>query len=341
MHPHRRLTVLLQRFELREGASEAQLRAAYFRRAREIHPDVCGTRDGSGFVALTKDHEEAQRLMRQLGDRRVAGPFSNSSQVPHRAGPSMATAEWQYVWVNAASTGKTEERSAYSPRESPGPPPQKLLLFVGGSSALFLGWSLASRTGWLENSSPVDSSSQAAVAEVAVQDVATCVPQVASGVQARAMKKASAQQHSSGYYDKRVKKSEPSEMLKKRPHAKQRGFTYISPIHAAAEDGHAEWLHWVGEKSHVSLCQSLDRHRQTPLHYAARAGQSDACAVLLKFHADPRYEDAQGRTPLDLAMGTGDEDLTQMLRNGPPGPLASVMFRKPPTLHSQNKGIVG
>jgi hypothetical protein len=45
------------------------------------------------------------------------------------------------------------------------------------------------------------------------------------------------------YYKRRTTKSEPHKSLQQRPHAKQRGLVQIPPIHQAAEDGLAEWMH--------------------------------------------------------------------------------------------------
>lgn len=130
-----------------------------------------------------------------------------------------------------------------------------------------------------------------------------------------------AKRTSSDYYSKRVKTAEMSSALKMRPHSKQRGLTYVPPVHGAAEDGKAEWLHWAGEKSKASVVEALDRNQQTPLHYAAAAGQPNSCAVLLKFKADPLLRDAKGRTPLSLAEAAGHDCTAAMMRAGAPGPL--------------------
>merc|ERR1719276_374109 len=114
-----------------------------------------------------------------------------------------------------------------------------------------------------------------------------------------------------------------SSALKMRPHSKQRGLTYVPPVHGAAEDGKAEWLHWAGEKSKASVCDALDRNQQTPLHYAAAAGQPSSCAVLLKFKADPLLRDAKGRTPLSLAEAAGHNGVAAMMRSRAPGPLVN------------------
>lgn len=55
-----RLPELLRRFQLPSGASSAELRRAYYRRAKRLHPDLGGSAEA--FRRLREDYEEATRL---------------------------------------------------------------------------------------------------------------------------------------------------------------------------------------------------------------------------------------------------------------------------------------
>jgi len=322
-----RLALLLHRFGFRNNRITAsQLRAAYFREARKLHPDAGGRSDGSDFVQLSQDYDEAQTLLQRitgasrLGVRKASGfTWVHSTAAPYQA-----------------TRASTQQHGA----DTPGLPPAMLIYVLGGvgTLALMLSW----------GRSKLSEPNKVAVVPKLLEKKAsnTPCPSPAHGTAvdgAPVVRKASGRDEIlvTGYYSTRVKKCEPGEALKSRPRSKQRGSTYISPVHSAAEDGLAEWLHWAGERSKFALCQPLDRLQQTPLHYGARAGQWDACAVLLKFHANPLDADSEGRTPLDLARNAGHMELADMLQKGPPGPLADKQFRRKPSLRSQNQGIVG
>lgn len=48
-----------------------------------------------------------------------------------------------------------------------------------------------------------------------------------------------------------------------------------------------------------------DMWKRTPLHYAAREGQAEACQRLVELGADLTAQDFLGRTPLHLAARKG------------------------------------
>lgn len=316
------LRVLLQRFGLEEGAKAHDLRAAYLHGARRLHPDVGGRGhrgldDGAAFVRWKQDHDRAQALLAQL-------PRPGASRPAPPAGFRRAA---DVSW--GASAGMRSPPRPYN-TSPPAPPASVVWLFRAGAT-LSLGMALR---GLVAPSAPAPREAATGIVLATGEAVATR-QRVDVGV--RRVQSTPP----SEYYKKRSKTAEESATLKARPHCKMRGSTYISPIHSAAEDGLAEWLHWAGERSSTSLRESLDKNRQTPLHYAARAGQHESCAVLLKYKASPLATDAGGRTPLDLARHGGHDDVVRMLEAGPPGPLAQVQFRKKPSLRSQNKGICG
>lgn len=324
-----RLALLLHRFGIRNHqVTTSQLRAAYLREARSLHPDAGGRSDGADFVQLTRDYDEAQMLL----ERMMAASNIGVRNAPGFTWESSTAATY-------AATRASAERQA---TEVPGLPPPLLLYLLGGATtlALFFSWA---RSKLLEPRR-VAVAPKSGITGAEASRAARPLP--APRVEADAVplvRKASGREEMlvTGYYSTRVKKSEPGDALKSRPHSKQRGSTYISPLHAAAEDGLAEWLHWAGERSKFPLCQSLDRLQQTPLHYGARAGQWDACAVILKYHANPLAADSEGRTPVDHARNAGHHELAEMLQKGPPGPLAENQFRRKPSLRSQNQGILG
>jgi len=311
---------LLQSFGLPANATSAQLHRAFLARAQNVHPDAGGRQDGRDFIRLKEDYDRARRELQKHHTSKLA------TQRDHTC------SSWTHVRTSAWTHTKTsgirweDESQTYSPCVSPGLPPLPVWAF--GTSVVV---SLGATMFWPSNPSVHQQTISAMALDAPLKDPVINVQGKAKGTTTKA----------SSYYASRVHKSEPSEIFKLRPHSKKRGCTYISPLHAAAEDGKAEWLHWTGERTGERVCQPLDRNRQTPLHYAARAGQYDACAVLLKFRADPWQADAQGRTSLDLAKENGNVDLVEMLQAGPPGPFASVQVRGRPTLHSQNSGIVG
>ena len=61
----RRLALLLRRFDLADvPASEKALRLAYYKRAKEVHPDSgLGDKDAD-FILLKKHYEEVQELLK-------------------------------------------------------------------------------------------------------------------------------------------------------------------------------------------------------------------------------------------------------------------------------------
>lgn len=347
----RRLSSLMLRFGVDPSRAspgdnttvQRDLRASFLRKACALHPDTGGSQDGREFIRLKEEHEEARKLLQSLQSTHPHSTLYRrqerwSQSAGHNAAP----------WDDVRGRPWPGENPLGNSREHPGMPPTVLLWFVGAGSLAWLVYSfLPSLQLWDVTSNGKDSSLQVIRNDSTSQFVRkdSSAQFVRKDSKSQLVRKDSSSQlvrkDSSEYYNKRLIKTKDGAMLAKRPHAKQRGLTHISPIHAAAEDGMAEWLHWAGERSRESVCHSIDNHQQTPLHYAARAGQMDACAVLLKFQASPGAVDSRGKTALDLAREGQFTDLVRMLEQGPPGPLASVQFRQPRGIQSQNIGICG
>jgi hypothetical protein len=66
----------------------------------------------------------------------------------------------------------------------------------------------------------------------------------------------------------------------------------ISNLHKAAAAGDCQWIR--EEVSHGAVLNTHDRNGATPLHWAALAGQLDACRLLLALGADIAVTDNEG-----------------------------------------------
>jgi ankyrin repeat protein len=76
----------------------------------------------------------------------------------------------------------------------------------------------------------------------------------------------------------------------------------ISPIHLAAEMGHAEVLGIL--LANGGRCNITDRDGNTPLHLAAKRDRLAAVGILLKNKADPNSKNKRLETPLHFAVSS-------------------------------------
>lgn len=84
-----------------------------------------------------------------------------------------------------------------------------------------------------------------------------------------------------------------------------------SAVHHAARTGFSHGLK-VLVKSKVSI-SAKDRADWTPLHWSARNGSIEAVQLLMRTGADPQVTNAQGQTPLMVAIFFSNEHLCAML----------------------------
>ncbi|MHC4740827.1 MAG: ankyrin repeat domain-containing protein [Planctomycetota bacterium] len=134
-------------------------------------------------------------------------------------------------------------------------------------------------------------------------------------------------------------------MLDRRPDLiEERGDMGATPLHTAAEQGHAEimklliergmdpsqadWiarspLHVAAAKGHAEAVAALleggakhspgNHQSDTPLHLAADAGHVDVVRILIEAGADINDKDYRNQTPLDRARDRGRKKVVELL----------------------------
>mmetsp|Transcript_119566 Transcript_119566/g.363785 ORF Transcript_119566/g.363785 Transcript_119566/m.363785 type:complete len:267 (+) Transcript_119566:3-803(+) len=141
-----RTAELLRRFQLPPQASRAELRSAYLKRAKVLHPDVAGKSSEEQFRRLKEEYEEAMRLLRSnrtttgsaaaagggsRGGAAYAGSTNYSDGYPYHH-------HWQsppYSWASGA--GSTAGTAAAEP-QTPAQRLRNVLLVAGGVLAAAL-----------------------------------------------------------------------------------------------------------------------------------------------------------------------------------------------------------
>ena len=81
-------------------------------------------------------------------------------------------------------------------------------------------------------------------------------------------------------------------------------------IHDAAGDGNIEAV-----KQHIAAGTDVDAKTsgETPLHWAARFGQSQVAELLIAEGADVNAKNVVGQTPLHLAAGASHQEIIELL----------------------------
>eukprot|EP00092_Neocalanus_flemingeri_P106514 GFUD01136673.1.p4 GENE.GFUD01136673.1~~GFUD01136673.1.p4 ORF type:complete len:116 (-),score=40.30 GFUD01136673.1:110-457(-) len=82
----------------------------------------------------------------------------------------------------------------------------------------------------------------------------------------------------------------------------------VTPAFIAAQEGHLPVLKALAEAG-ANLEIKGGKYEMTPLAVAAVVGQLE----ILQFLADLDAEDAEGKTPLDLAREFGNDDIVKLL----------------------------
>lgn len=188
-----RIGALFRRFQLPPQATKADLKAAYLRQAKQLHPDVAGKSSEQQFRQLKEEYDEAMELLRKGPD--VARTFERKYPTEARAPP-----RWQDSHFHAGA----DWRSAQRPRQAAPAQPQtsaqrvRNMLFVAGSvvgAAVLFASGLSTQPAAPRQRQPEMSPGAAADA-------------LAAGGAAHAVeRKDSAKREVSSYYKSRSKKS--------------------------------------------------------------------------------------------------------------------------------------
>ena len=110
-----------------------------------------------------------------------------------------------------------------------------------------------------------------------------------------------------------------SSTLQKRRRRRQRQKDGTTPLHLAAIRGNAPAVAALLAAPGVSVSCSSPAHPhslRTPLHEAAASGSAECARLLLKAGADPRAQDARGKTPASVALDAGNSKLAVELAEG-------------------------
>ncbi|XP_022911382.1 transient receptor potential channel pyrexia [Onthophagus taurus] len=87
----------------------------------------------------------------------------------------------------------------------------------------------------------------------------------------------------------------------------------ISPVHLAADLGHAQCLRIMLDPKNVNVNAKTKEREQTALHLAAEGGYTECIEILLEKGADTNSQNHRGQTPLHLAARAQAYDCVEML----------------------------
>ncbi|CAJ1345015.1 unnamed protein product [Effrenium voratum] len=295
-----RLAQLLSRFQLRE-CNVADLRRAYFREAKKLHPDSNpGDRAAQEFAQLRADYDEALKLFEQRMAPKAAPPREDVGPEWGPNGRRWSASSW-------AARSQASRRRAYdeafraapAPEPKPGVPVEGLPQDVVYALATFLTASLAmlgvwkfftSDTAWLR------ARHRLGPEWLRGSDVDHVHSYVAPGKLRNALEGEA-----------------PSQA--KAPHFAVTSNGSPLAAHRAAAAGKVWWLERC---SAVPGCRGLlcskDERGDTPLHFCAREGNSEACCALLRAGVSVWVPNHFGLAPEQLAQQLGHKEVVTLLR---------------------------
>ncbi|MDD5483098.1 MAG: ankyrin repeat domain-containing protein [Kiritimatiellae bacterium] len=92
------------------------------------------------------------------------------------------------------------------------------------------------------------------------------------------------------------------------------GALRLSPLHLAAEEGHAEMIEFFLKRGVDVNLPTEGGNRITPLHMAAARGHAEAVRLLIDSGADINAADLAGKTPLTWAVVSEQQNTADLLR---------------------------
>mmetsp|Transcript_13450 Transcript_13450/g.31626 ORF Transcript_13450/g.31626 Transcript_13450/m.31626 type:complete len:292 (+) Transcript_13450:76-951(+) len=115
-----RVGQLLRRFQLHPSATREQLRAAYYDKAKTLHPDVAGKSSEAAFKRIKEEYEEAMKLLREVEQEQKnraagrSGPSSSQArytdqQMQYEAWRAYERARRQQQWQQAAHAAQASQ----------------------------------------------------------------------------------------------------------------------------------------------------------------------------------------------------------------------------------------
>jgi hypothetical protein len=285
-----RLVSLLRSFRLPVDATVLDLRSAYLRDAKLIHPDRRPDPHHSGasqqFAELQANFEEARLLLEKT---------TTSLSLPRD--PCERASSWPHQFYDEVP----------KPQSVPIVGLPSSLVYATACSVVSIAaivWRLLNPQSATEYSTNTFSTSS----QKKCDGNTSAPPSVGN---------ASETKDASSYYKalSQLRRTKSRQEKRNRLMPQMRDGIALTAEHVAAEDGFV----WHLERCAASQsCRRglniADRRGDTPLHHCANIGETEACRTLLRLGADPCAENKWHLQPVDLALHKGHAHIATLLQ---------------------------
>lgn len=310
MHRPQRLATLLKSFRLHPEASAVQLKEAYHREAKRLHPDrqSSGKQDVAArdFADVQSRFEEATALLRKYGHM--------PSATPRPLGGHDSNSYHAYAPFEHASGIHTGSQAL---------PVMGLPAKAVYTVSAAISFSVASA--WIllqQKREPVSESKRIAVQPQAATSTSTQIAATSlSGSRLQLGREAGAAsfRDASAYYStlsSQFRRTKSRKQFKSgRLDPQLRDGVALTPAHVAAEDDHVWFLERCGASAGCrGMLEQSDRRGDTPLHRCANEGNISSCRTLLRLGANPSAENKWHLRPEDLAAHKGHSMTAALLQ---------------------------